>query len=225
MFVCLFRSIILYILLIAAIRLMGKRQIGEMGPSEFVVTLLIADLASVPMQDPGIPLLSGIVPILTVLTVELLLSCICYTSIPLRRLLNGKPVILIKNGRILSDHLRMTRLTPDELSEQLRDKGIVDLSTITFAILETDGKISVLVNPDDQPPTAKDLGCKLTPVELPWTIISNGTVLKENLRLSGRTEKWLAHLLQANQCCTRDVLLLTVTESGTVYLALNEEKA
>lgn len=222
MFVCLLRSVILYLLLILAIRLMGKRQIGEMGPTEFVVTLLISDLASVPMQDLGIPLFSGIIPILTVLAVELLLSSLSFSCIPLRKLLNGKPVILMKNGEIQPENLKKTRLTPDELSERLREKGIVDLSTVVYAILETGGQISALVDPQYQPPTARDLSVATEALELPWTIISNGTVLQENLRLSGRNEIWLDNILKKHHCPIKNVMLLTVTNTGTLYLSVEE---
>lgn len=222
MFVCLIRSLILYLLLVLAIRLMGKRQIGEMGPSEFVVTLLISDLASVPMQDLGIPLFSGIVPILTVLAMELLLSSLSFSCVSLRKLLNGKPVILIKDGEILPGNLKKTRLTPDELSERLREKGVVDLSTVNYAILETGGQISVLIDPQYQPPTAADMNLQTAPLELPWTIISNGTLLQENLRLSGRDDIWLKKLLSKHHCKMKQVMLLTLTQSGTVYLTVEE---
>lgn len=220
MIVCLLRSMILYLLLVLAIRLMGKRQIGEMGPSEFVVTLVISDLASVPMQDLGIPLFSGIVPILTVLAVELLFSSLSFSCIPLRKLLNGKPVILIEQGKIIPENLKRTRLTPDELSERLREKGVTDLTTISYAILETGGQISVLIHPRYQPPTAENLEISVSDVELPWTIISNGSLLKENLNQSGKNEAWLNHLLGTHGCQQKDVMLLTVTNSGTIYLTL-----
>ena len=109
---------------------MGKRQLGEMEPSEFVVTMLIADLASVPMQDLGIPLLSGVIPILTVLFMELTLSAFSYYSITVRKLLCGRPVILMENGKILQKNLKKTRFTPDELTEHLREKDILDLSRV-----------------------------------------------------------------------------------------------
>ena len=116
MLICLIRTVSLYFLLIAVIRLMGKRQLGEMGPLEFVVAILIADLASVPMQDLAIPLLSGIIPILTILAAELLLSVLCYRFPMWRRLFSGKPVILMENGTLLQKNLSKTRITPDELT-------------------------------------------------------------------------------------------------------------
>ena len=202
MLVCLIRSIILYLLLVIVIRLMGKRQLGEMEPSEFVVAMLIADLASVPMQDLGIPLLAGVIPIITIFCIEIILS-----------------VILMENGTILYDSLRKNRLTPDELTEHLREKGITDLTTIKYAILETNGQISALLNPVDQPPTARDMNITVKPTELPITLISCGKPLKENLRLLGQSESWLMNVLQQNQCQLTDVLLLTMEPGGKFYLS------
>ena len=152
------RTIFLYLVLILVIRLMGKRQIGEMEASEFVVTMLVANLAAIPMQDGGIPLYSGLVPILTVLGVELVLSSLSLRSIRLRRLLCGKPVILIENGRVLQENMRATRVTMDELMGHLRDKDVMDVQTVQYAILETNGTLSVFPYPKEVPAAAKDAG-------------------------------------------------------------------
>ena len=130
------RAVILYLALILVIRLMGKRQLGQMEPTEFVVTMLIADLASVPMQDEGIPLLSGLIPILVVLAIELLLSVLVYHSVPMRRFFCGKPVVLMHDGKLEQQNLRKTRVTPDELTEFLRLQGVTDLTTVQYAILK-----------------------------------------------------------------------------------------
>lgn len=225
MLICLIRSVILYLLLIIVIRLMGKRQLGEMEPSEFVVTMLIADLASVPMQDLGIPLLSGVIPILTVLSVELILSALSYHSVAVRKLFCGKPVILIENGKIIQKNLKKTRLTPDELTEHLREKDIVDLTTVQYAILETNGQISALLYARHQPLTPRDAKVKVSEWGLPVTIISSGRILRENLRLSGRDEAWLEKILQAHGCTAKQVYLLTVDPSGKIYLAIKSEEA
>ena len=198
---------------------MGKRQLGEMEPSEFVVAMLIADLASVPMQDLGIPLLAGIIPIITIFCIEIILSVLSFYSITIRKLFCGKPVILMENGTILYESLRKNRLTPDELTEHLREKGITDLTTVKYAILETNGQISALLNPMDQPPTARDLGLSVKPVELPITLVSCGKLLKENLQLLGQTEAWLMTVLQQKQCQLSDVLLLTMEPGGQFYLS------
>lgn len=223
MLICYIRSIILYLLLIFAIRMMGKRQIGEMEPSEFVVAMLIADLASVPMQDLGIPLATGIIPILIVLSIELLLSVWSYHSVFVRKLLCGKPVILMENGKIVQAGLKKTRLTPDELTEHLREKGIVDLTTVKYAILETNGQLSALLYAKHQPPTAKDVGAEVKDDLLPVTLISGGKLLRKNLAVAGRSESWVQEWLQKRQCTISQVFLLTVDPTGKIYLAVKEE--
>ena len=225
MFISFLRSVTLYIVLILVIRLMGKRQIGELEPSEFVVSMLIADLASVPMQDNGIPLLSGLVPILTVLALELLMAVASLRSIKLRRFLCGKPVILMENGRIQQSNLRRTRITIDELVGHLRQSGITDLEQVQFAILETDGQLSVLPYPQYQPAPARDAGLSPSPLQLPVTIISDGRVLQDNLALLGRSRRWLQKQLENHNCTPDQVFYMTAEPSGRVYLALQEERS
>ena len=140
MFTGLIRTIILYILIIAGVRLMGKRQVGELEPSELVLSLIIADLASVPMQDYGIPLLTGVVPILTLLAVTMILSVLTMKSVRFRALLCGRPSMVIQNGTLVQGEMAKTRLTVDELLEELRIKGYTDISQIKYAILETNGQ-------------------------------------------------------------------------------------
>ncbi len=217
------RTIVLYAVLIAVIRLMGKRQIGEMEPSEFVVTMLLADLAAVPMQDTGIPLLSGLIPILTVLAMELILAAVSMNSVRARKLLCGKPVILMENGQILQQNLRSTRLTLDELTELLRGEGYVDLAQIQYAILETNGKLSILPYPKYAPPSAKDLTVQATELELPVTIISDGKILWENIRISGHDKAWLEQTLRSLGCTAKQAYLLTATPSGKLYFAKREK--
>ena len=186
-----FRTIILYLILILVIRLMGKRQIGQMEPSEFVVTMLVANLASIPMQDGAIPLYSGLVPILTVLGVELTLSFLSLRSIFVRKLLCGKPVILMENGRILQDNLRKTSVTLDELTGHLREKGVLDLQTVQYAILETNGNLSVFPYPKHAPASAKDAGIEASRQFIPLTVISDGYLSHENLQKAGKDMAWV----------------------------------
>ena len=201
------RTIALYLVLIFSIRLMGKRQIGQMEPSEFVVTMLVANLASIPMQDGGIPLFSGLVPILTVLGLELVLSGAIMRSVALRRLFCGKPVILIDNGKILQDNLRRTRVTLDELTGHLREKDILDIRQVQFAILETNGNLSVFPFEKNQ--------------SIPITVIEDGYLSRKNLSLSGKNEKWLKK--QLGKLKTEDVFLLTVDGNGQVLLVKKED--
>ena len=204
------RTIALYLVLIFSIRLMGKRQIGQMEPSEFVVTMLVANLAAIPMQDPGLPLYSGLVPILTVLGLELVLSGVIMRSVALRRFFCGKPVILIDNGKLLQDNLRRTRVTLDELTGHLREKDVLDIGTVQFAILETNGDLSVFPFPKERPATAKEARVQAEKQALPITIISDGRLLPENLKISGKTRAWLDRCLEEKQATVETTWLLTI---------------
>ena len=210
------RTIILYLVLIAVIRLMGKRQIGQMEPSEFVVTMLVANLAAIPMQDGGIPLYSGLVPILTVLGVELVLSALAMFSIRLRRLLCGKPVILIENGRILRRNLRATRVTLDELTGHLREKDVLDVTTVQYAILETNGNLSVFPYPDQRPATAGDAKIPVPAQALPVTIIADGCLYRSNLAAAGKDLAWVRHTLASRHTTLKKTWLMTVDSNNKV---------
>ncbi len=210
------RAVVLYLILILVIRLMGKRQIGQMEPSEFVVTMLIANLASVPVEDVGVPLYTGVIPMFTVLGVEWVLSVLCLRSIRIRKLLCGKPVILIDNGRILQQNLRKTTVTIDELTESLREKNILDLKTVQFAILETSGKLSVFPYPKDRPASAQEAGIKAVPQYLPVTIISDGRLLKHNLSVAQKDTAWVEKQLKAHHTTQKDTWLMTVDAAGHV---------
>lgn len=210
------RTIILYVVLILVIRLMGKRQIGQMEPSEFVVTMLVANLAAIPMQDGGIPLFSGLVPILTVLGSELVLSVLSLRSIFVRKLLCGKPVILIENGKILQKNLTKTRVTQDELTGHLREKDVLDLTSVQYAILETNGNISVFPFPEQQPASAAAAGIAVKKQHLPITIISDGHLLHENLQKSGKDLSWVQHTLRNYHTNLTDTWLLTVDAADQI---------
>ncbi len=212
----------LYLVLILSIRLMGKRQIGQMEASEFVVTMLVANLAAIPMQDSGIPLYSGLVPILTVLGVELVLSCLIMKSVIFRRFLCGKPVILIENGKILQENLRRTRVTLDELTGHLREKDVLDIGSVQYAILETDGNLSVFPFPKERPASAKEAGITVKPQSLPITLIEDGYVSAENLALSGKDEHWLEKTLREHQASRQETFLLTVDKRNRVVFIRKE---
>lgn len=210
------RTLLLYMVLIFCVRLMGKRQIGEMEPAEFVVTMLLANLAAIPMQDGAIPLYSGLVPILTVLGMELVLSGLIMHSVVFRRFLCGKPVILINNGKILQENLRRTRVTLDELTGHLREKDVLDIRTVQYAILETDGNLSVFPYPKERPASAKDAGIHPKQQFLPVTIIEDGYLSQENLKHAGKDEAWLNQVLQENHAEAQETLLLTVDAADKV---------
>ena len=206
-----YRTLLFYFALILVIRLLGKRQVGQMEPSEFVVTMLIANLAAVPLEDWDIPVWGGLVPMGIVFVCERIISLLCLKSIRARRLLCGKPVILIENGKLLEENLRRTRVNLDELSGHLREQGVLAMETVQFAILETNGSVTVFPFPRFTPapegPGAKDQ-------ELPYTVISDGHIMTDNLRLLGRDEAWLRRKLHGKGLKPDGVLLMTLTESG-----------
>ena len=216
------RTVVLYSILIAVIRLMGKRQIGQMEPSEFVVTMLVANLASIPMQEEGIPLFAGLVPILTVLGMELVFSFLSLKSVNFRKLLCGKPVILIENGNILQQNLRKTRVTLDELTGHLREKDVLDLRSVQFAILETNGNLSVFPYPKERPATAAEAGIRAQKQFLPVTIISDGKLLSKNLGLSGKDRRWVDRVLQEKKATIQTTWLLTVDHGDQIVFYRKE---
>ena len=216
------RTIILYLILILVIRLMGKRQIGQMEPAEFVVTMLVANLAAIPMQDGGIPIFSGVIPILTVLGVELVLSAVSLKSSRVRKLLCGKPVILIENGNILQQNLRKTRITLDELSGHLREKEVLDIQAVQYAILETNGNLSVFPYPKEKPASARDAGIKARHQFLPVTIISDGELLEDNLKKAKKDRLWLRRTLEEHRATIADTWLLSVDGGNHVVFFRKE---
>ena len=216
------RTIILYLILIAVIRLMGKRQIGQMEASEFVVTMLVANLASIPMQDGAIPLYSGLVPILTVLGVELVLSTLSVKNIKFRKLLCGKPVILIENGKIIQENLKRTRVTLDELTGHLREKDVLDPRAVQYAILETNGNLSVFPYPAEVPASAQNAGVSVPERYLPITLISDGRLLTDNLATAGKDLQWVEKYLRKKKCVRKDVFLMTVDKADQVIFLKKE---
>lgn len=212
------RTIILYIFVMIAIRIMGKRQIGELEPSELVVTVLMSELAAVPMQDLGTPLLYGIIPILTLLCMSMLLSAWTVKSLRFRQLMCGKPSLLMENGRILQKELRKNRLTTDELIEELRGQNITDLATVQYAILETNGKLSTILYPDHQPVTKKDMQLQEVSQGLPIILINDGVILEHNRVLLGLPRSWIDTTLKEHGFdSAKDVFLLIVDERMQVY--------
>lgn len=217
------RTAVLYLVLVLAVRLMGKRQIGQMEASEFVVTMLVANLASIPMQDGAIPLYSGLVPILIVLGLELVLSGLLLRSVTMRKLFCGMPVILIDNGKILSKNLEKTRVTLDELMGHLRQKDVLDIRTVQFAILETNGNLSVFPYPKYSPACAKDAGISAQKQYLPISLIQDGQICRENLKKTGKDEAWLQEELARRNTDQASTLILTIDEGGTVVWLGKEE--
>ena len=218
------RTAILYLLLIVGLRLTGKRQIGELEPIELVLTMLLSDLASVPMQDFGIPLVNGVIPIVTLLAMSMLLSCVSLRNVRFRTLICGKPAIIIRNGKLQQDAMRHNRLTLDELFEELRTQGVTDISDVKYAILETGGQLSVLLRTVAQPATPYQLGLTYEDdVFLPTVIINDGRLLRGNLRQTGHDEAWLQAQLSENGVdAPSQVFLLSIDERGKIICIVQD---
>ncbi len=226
MIIAVLRAAILYLLVIAGIRLMGKRQIGELEPSELVLSLLIADLAAVPMQDFGIPLLMGVTPILTLLCLSAILSVLTVKSIRFRAVLCGRPSVVVAEGKVLVAEMKKNRFTIDELMEELRVAGITDLTAVKYAVLETTGRVSVLPYAAAQTPTARQMGLKPKEPGLPVTVVSDGRVMEDNLALRGLGRDWLDREVRARGAASvKEVFLMTVDEVGKVYYIPQEAKS
>ena len=212
------RTILLYLALMIGLRLVGKRQIGELEPSELVLTLIISDLAAVPMQDFGIPLVNGLIPIITLLCLSMVLSFISLKSVKFRNLACGHPTILIREGKLQQKAMADNRYTVDELLEQLRGQGIADLSSVKYAILETNGRLSVCPYTADSPVTPKTLTENgQDQVTLPVVIIADGQIIQRGLDTLGLNRAWMDHQLsQRNIPGPKSVFLLTADERGTV---------
>ena len=218
MFTGVVRTVILYILIIAGIRLMGKRQVGELEPSELVLSLIIADLASVPMQDYGIPLLTGVLPILTLLAMTMILSVLTMKSIRFRALLCGRPSIIIRGGKVDQAEMARNRLTVDELMEELRNNGFSDPAGVKYAVLETNGRLSVLPYTREKAPTAQQLGMTVDENGLPMVVVSDGRVLEDNLAALGRDRNWLEKMLKKSKLPgPAGLFLLLADETGKIY--------
>lgn len=219
-----FRTIIIFLSLLVAMRLMGKRQLGELELSELVVAVLISNVAAHPLQDIGIPLMNGVLPIIILLCCELIISGIIIKSVKFRQLVCGKPSIIIADGTINQKEMRQNRFTLDELFEELRNQGILDVSTVKYAVLETDGKLNIVLYPAEQPVTAGQMGVQTEDNGYPMIIINNGRLLSHNLKLAGRDERWLEKELKRRGASrVNDVYLMTLNSSGQIYFLEAEQ--
>ena len=223
MYVTLIRSVLLYLAVVTAMRLMGKRQLGELEPSEFAVTVMISELATMAIQDTGLPLIHGLLPILVIVSLEFIVTYLTLRSIRIRRLLCGRPSILITDGVIDQRELKRSRFSIDELMSALRQQGAVDLTAVCYAILEPGGQLSVLLRTEHSPLTPGDLSLPTAEKGLPLILISDGRFLDANLRIRGLDRAWAAEWLRSNgKPEPHHIFLLTIDEQGSVYCAERE---
>lgn len=218
------RTVILFFLIMVAMRIMGKRQMGELEPTEFVVAVLISDLAANPLQDMGTPLLYGIIPVLTLISCEILISGLILKNIKVRSIICGKPSIIINNGVLNQKEMKKNRFTIDELMVELRKQSITKPDTIKHAILETDGSLSVLLYPEFAPITPHQLNIKPENDEYPVIIINDGRVLHNNLITIGLSDGWLnAELKRRKIRDANEVFIMTVTADKKIFCLKKDE--
>lgn len=218
------RTTLLYFAVTLIMRLMGKRQIGEMQPYELVITVLIAELAAIPVADTDIPLLNGLIPIVILLVLQILLSEVALWSEPIRQLICGKPSILIAHGVILEQELRRLRINLNDLIEQLRNKECPNVSEVDYAILETNGQLSVIPKIQHKTVTVQELGLAPASTGLPITLVLDGHLNLTNLKLAGLQIADLERHARA-QGLNRleDVFFANVDETGTFHLQAKGE--
>ena len=222
--VTIIRTIILYLFVTIAIRLMGKRQIGDMQPNELVVTLLISEIAAIPLQDANQPILNGIVAIFILVIVEIIISVLSMKYMPLHKLLSGKSVILIKDGKIDQKAMKRVRLTIIDLVELLRGQNVFDISTVSFAILEVNGNLSVILKPEHRTVTPKDMKIKIKKDGLPLPVISDGKIVNESLRQLSLSENTIRELASMRHTKCEDIFLMTLDQYGNCYLVTKGEE-
>lgn len=224
MLVCAIRTVIIYVLIVFALRLMGKRQIGELRPSELVVALLIADLASVPMQENGTPLLHGVLPILILAALELLTSALMLKCPAFERLMSGNPIPVIRDGKLDIAALKKLRLTVDDLSDALRMQNCFNISEIDTAVVETNGSISVFLQPAYRPATCMDVQATSNNSGMPAPVIADGSFCPWGLQLCGKTKQAIETFLSQKRLRVQQVFWMTITPKGNFYILTDNGK-
>ena len=224
MLITFIRTAILYFIVIISIRLMGKRQIGELQPYELVITLMLSDLASLPMQDTRLPLLLGIVPIITLLFVKILISEIQHSRL-FEKILDGTPSIIISDGEINLEMMKKQRLTMNDILEELRSAGYLDISDIQYAIIETNGTISIIPKSACDNVKRKDLKIKESESKIPIVLFEDGRLNKKALQGMNKDEKWLDEKLKSLNYPPRDKLFLVMMDSnGKLFIQRKNQK-
>lgn len=225
MAIVLIRACILYIVIAFSLRLMGKRQLGELQPSELVVTILISNIASIPVEDSSIPMIMGIIPILTLVCLDVIVSQIMLKSAKFRKLMIGSPRIIISEGRILQKEMRRLRYTVDDLTEAMRAQQIFDINEVQYAIVETTGKISILQKKDFQTASKKDVDKGGSSDDPQSVVIRDGIEDEEQLGLLGLGHGWLMQKLRENDLTISQVFLMTADRNGQHTIIKREEGA
>lgn len=220
MWIILFRCLIMYLMVILAVRLMGKRQIGELQPSELVITILISEIASMPIQDKHLPLLSAVMPIFALVGLELLTSLIALKFLRVRSFLYGRPLILVYKGEFRQGAMAQARVTIDDIMEVMRNNGITTLEEVDYAVLETNGQLSIIQTENKRPLCAEDVSLEVSSSPgLPHLLIMDGKVMKANMEECNIDEKWILKQLSKNKIkSVKEVFIMMIDDQRKVYL-------
>ena len=224
MLITFIRAIILYIIVLVVMRLMGKREIGQLQPFELAISIMIADLASIPMTELGIPISNGIIPILGLLVMHLIISVLNIKSIKAREIICGRPAILIYRGRIDEKVLQKERFTINELQERLRGDNIFNISDVEYAILETNGQVTVIPKPNKRNVVTEDLNINAEYEGIPYDLVIDGKIMYDNLKTLGKDEIWLQRQLKGFKTNVKDVLIATLDGRGQIFCQKKGEK-
>lgn len=220
----LFRTIIIYVLLVLAMRLMGKRQIGELEVSELVGTLILSEIASMPIENQEIPISFALIPIITITTIEIAMSIVLIKFPKLKSLISARPSTLISNGVIDQHELLRARISPEELVGELRQQGIASLNEVNYAVLEQNGKISVIPKAAAKPATPSDLGLSISDNGIIHILVSNGYVNDYNMKKHKKDMAWLKQRAAEHHCSTDQIFLLLIDDNDNICL-IPKEKA
>ncbi len=218
------RTVIIYIVVVTCVRLMGKRQVGELQPSELVVAIMISEVASISLQDTDIPLIFGVIPVLTLVSLEMIIAFFSLKNRRFRKLISGNPCLVIENGVIDQRAVRKLRISIDDIMEELRINGITSIEDVQYAYIETNGQLSIIERATSAPPSAQDMKVPVKPIQMPRLLIADGVLIRTEFRAAGLNEEWLQKLLQSEGLSSvREVFALWRTDDGTVNLVKKEE--
>ena len=212
MLISVIRTLLMYLFIIFAVRIMGKRQLSEMQTSELVITLIIADIASIPMQNTSQPLLSGIIPIMILIVTEIIISILMMKVPKIRDIICGKPEMLIRDGNLCQSTLRGLRLTTEDLSAQLRQLGAYNIHDVQYCIIEPNGKLSILLKPEKRTPNCSDLNLPVTDNGIEAVVVSDGEFLKTSMSLCDVDECWIMDVLAKEKLCIEEVMIMTANK-------------
>ena len=223
MLITFFRAIVLYLIVLVVMRLMGKREIGQLQPFELAISIMIADLASIPMTEIGIPIFNGIVPILGLLVMHLILSLINLKSLKAREIICGKPSILIYRGKINEKELKKERFTINELEERLRGNNVVNLGDVEYAILETSGQVTVIQKPEKRNTIPEDFNIVPEYEGIPYDLVVDGKVMNKNLKAIGKNYNWLKKQVEKFDIKPEEALVVTIDGKGQIFCQKKED--